>query len=161
MRPAWGLAPTRDAGRPRTLRGMAARRLLIVLIILLVISTIAAFLAPGPGNDARPPATIGSTTTTTATAREPAPSGRLIRASIDADADSPQTVRLRLGDQLSLRVSSRASDQLEIVGLGLVEAVDRDAPALFDVFADRPGSYPVLLLRADKTVGTIKIEGRG
>ena len=139
---------------------MAARRLVIVLIILLVISTVAAFLAPGPGDDTRPPATIGSTTTTT-TAREPAPSGRLIRASIDAEPGKPQTVRLRLGDQLSLRVSSRASDQVEIVGLGLVEAVDRDGPALFDVFADRPGSYPVLLLRADKTVGTIKIERRG
>jgi hypothetical protein len=138
---------------------MAARRLVIVLIVLLVISTVAAFLAPGPNNEARPPATIGSTPTTT-TAREPPPSGRLVRASMDSDADSPRTVRLRLGDQLSLRVSSRTSDQVELVGLGLVEAVDRDAPALFDVFADRPGSHPVLLLRSDETVGTILIERR-
>jgi hypothetical protein len=139
---------------------MAARRLLIVLIILLVISTVAAFLAPGPNNESRPPTTIGSTPTRTTTASEPPPSGRLVRASMDSDADSPPTVRLRVGDQLSLRVSSRASDQVEIVGLGLVEAVDRDAPALFDVFADRPGSYPVLLLRADETVGAIRIERR-
>ena len=136
---------------------MAARRLLIVLVVLLAISTFAALLVPPPGGDEGDQQTIGSTVT--GTGGRPAPSrGELVNASIDADANKPQNVRLELGDQLALLVRSRTPDQVEIRGFGLVDDVERYAPARFNLLADRPGRFDVRLLDRRETVGQIVID---
>jgi hypothetical protein len=138
---------------------MAARRLLLILLILLAISTVAAFLAPAPRDGVNDRSTPRRTTPAPRHAEEPR--GRLVHASMDASEPRPATVRLHVGDQLSLRVRSDVSDQAKIAGLGLIEAVDRDAPARFNVLADTPGKFAVRLVRRHERVGTIAVEPRG
>jgi hypothetical protein len=133
---------------------MAARRLVIVLVVLLAISTFAALLVPPQGTDEGED-TIGSTPTNT---DQGLPRGKLVTASIDADAQRPRDVRLELGDQLSLRVISRTPDQVEIQGFGQIDDVERDAPARFNLIADRTGRFDVRLLNRRETVGRIVIE---
>ena len=143
---------------------MAARRLVIVLALLLVVSTVAALLAPTPH---RPqPGTTGSSTTTTSTATTTTATrraaGRHVTRAVtfEAAARRPPRAHLRVGDQLALRVVSTAPDQVRVNGFGLLEAVSRDAPAHFDLFADRPGTFAVRLLDARRTVGRIVVRKR-
>ena len=130
---------------------MAARRLVAVLIVLLVLSTIVAILLPAP----REPIGGDSTTTTSTLDRRGRP-GRLVTRTFAAWR-SGQAIRLQVGDELQLEVKARRPDQAEIRGLGLVEAVDAETPADFDVFAERPGRYPVELLEARRAVGEIRV----
>ena len=125
---------------------MAARRLIIAMIALLLLSTLAAAFLPAPD------ATDTSTTSTTRERpqRPPAPAGRLIHAAVDAGARRPQAISMREGDELLLRVRSRASDQGEGVGFG----------ARFDLLATRAGSFPVRLVDAHRTVARIQVSPR-
>jgi hypothetical protein len=136
---------------------MAARRLVAVLVVLLILSTVAAVLLPAP----REP--IGSSTTTTtsteATPSRPGAAGRLVHVRFSAD-QAPQTKRIHIGDELRLRVTSSRSDQVEVRGFGVVEAVNRDAAATFDLFADRRGTFPVVLMDARRTIGRIVVAPR-
>jgi hypothetical protein len=138
---------------------MAARRLLIVLVILLVISTFAALLVPPPGTDEDEGETLGSAPTGTVGGPAP-PRGQLVRASIDADRAQPRIVELELGDQLELEVRSQSFDQVVIGGFGLIENTGRDAPARFNLIADRIGRFAVRLLDRGETVGRIVIGGQ-
>jgi hypothetical protein len=138
---------------------MAARRLLIVLVVLLVISTFAALLVPPPGTDEEEGETLGSAPTGTVGGAAP-PRGQLVGASIDADREKPRNVELELGDQLELVVRSRSFDQVVIGGFGLIDDVERDAPARFNLIADRTGRFAVRLLERRETVGRIVIGAR-
>jgi hypothetical protein len=131
---------------------VAARRLVAILILMLVLSTIAAVLLPAPRDPIG--GTTATTTSTTAGAR--AEQGRLVRAEFFARRHG-QVARLRVGDELLLRVRGHHADQVELRGLGLVEPIGRDLPADFDVFAERPGGYDVVLVDAGERVGTIRI----
>jgi hypothetical protein len=132
---------------------VAARRILIVLLFMLFFSSLATLLFPAP--DER---TTTTTTTTTDTAAGAAPSGgKLAKARIDAAAKRPRTIRIGLGDQLSLRVDAKRPDQVAIPALGLLEDIDPLSPARFDLFADRSGAFRVRLLEAKRTIATIKI----
>jgi hypothetical protein len=67
---------------------------------------------------------------------------------------------MREGDELLLRVRSRASDQVEVVGFGEIQPVDRFASARFDLLATRAGSFPVRLVDAHRTVARIQVSPR-
>jgi hypothetical protein len=139
---------------------MAARRLVAVLIVMLVLSTIAAVLVPAPR---RPIGSSSTTTTTRSTTTNRGDSGgRLVTATINVNGPRRRPpVRLRVGDELRLRVVSTRPHQVVLGGFGIVEAVDRNAPALFDVFADRAGRFDVRLVSSGQSVGQVLIRGRG
>ena len=132
---------------------MAARRLVIVVLVLIAVSTVAAALAPRP---------IEERTTTTAEPEPPArtapslPPGRSIRRVLNAGS-APVTIALRVGDELSLVVRSQQPDQVEIPAFGLLEPVEADAPARFELIADREGSFGMRLLDAQRRIATIRI----
>lgn len=134
---------------------MAARRLVAVMLLLLALSTLAAALVPAPPRR-------GGTTTDSRTEPgtrilpAPRPAGRLVRATLDAGR--PRTIVLQDGDQLRLTVRAPVADQVEIAGFGLVEPVEPRTPAVFDLIADRPGSYTVRLLRPARTVGLVRVQ---
>jgi hypothetical protein len=138
---------------------MAARRLLIVLVVLLAISTFTALLVPPQGTDEGEDETLGSTPAGTES-RPPPPRGELVEASIDVDRAKVRSVQLELGDQLALEVRSRSFHQVVIGGFGLIDDVARDAPARFNLFADRTGRFAVRLLDRRETVGRIVIAAR-
>jgi hypothetical protein len=135
---------------------VAARRLLIVMLILLVTSTVAAALVPPPPD--------GDTTTSSSTSARTSPvptGGQLVKAKIDANARRAERVRVPLGDQLALLVSSRRAGQVEIPALGLLEDVLPLSPARFDIFATRAGRFEVRLLDPRRKLAVIKVsEGR-
>ncbi len=117
---------------------MVARRLLIVMLILVGISTILPALVP-------PPATREDTSSTTTTSDPPATAedGRLVRRTIKADVSRPTAVKLELGDQLSLKVTSRRFAEISIPKLGLLAEAVPGSPARFDILADEEGEFAV------------------
>jgi hypothetical protein len=132
---------------------VAARRLILAMILLLVLSSAAAALVPV--GDAPRPSSTG-----TMTVDEQGPSGKLVGETLRAGAKKPQRVRIRVGDQLALQVTSKVADQVEIPGLGEIADVDRDAPARFDLLPFEPGSYAVRLVDARRTVGRIVVRAQ-
>ncbi len=102
--------------------------------------------------------------------REPAPEaapsptaatrGSVVEETLDAAAAKPRTVTVDSGDLLTLTVESDSDDAVELQGLGAVRPVAPETPVVFDVLADEPGEYPVVLLDAGRTVGTVRVVSR-
>jgi hypothetical protein len=152
---------------------MAARRLLIVMLILLGLSTLAAALVP--------PRTLRSGTTTGTTTTQPTqtatplvpPGGQDVPVTFSvggktvpvvacrSSADKRRCSPILVGDQLSLVIHSRIADQLEIPAFGLVKAVDPNAPALFDLLPESPGTYAINFVGANRLAAQIKVMPRG
>jgi hypothetical protein len=132
---------------------MAARRLIMILLVLLFVSSLAAALVP---IDRSSDSTTTSTSTTTALTQA-SQAGREVITRIDARERKPETIRVRVGDQLQLTVDGRAPDQVEIPRLDLLEPVSFGAPARFDLLADEPGTYAIRLLEARRTIGKLVV----
>jgi hypothetical protein len=130
---------------------VAARRLLILMLVLLGVSTVAAALVPVDR-------TVDDETTTTTTSTREAPTGELVPESIDAGTDTPTTIRVQVGDQLQLRVTSPEPDEVEIPALDELEDVDPEAPALFDLLLFNRGRFPVRLVEAERKIGEIVVD---
>src|SRR5258705_8823332 len=135
---------------------MAARRLLIIMVILLGISTLATALLPP--RSARDGSTTGTraTTTTTPTSPEPVPGAKALQAAITVGGKTIPVVdcpakpnpkhkcsRIRVGDQLSLFVYSRAPTELTIPAFGLVQEATPSAPARFELLFTAARSYGI------------------
>jgi hypothetical protein len=95
-----------------------------------------------------------STATTTAETRDP---GRAIERTLRSGARKPETIRLEVGDQLTLEVVGQEHDLVEIEGLGRLDDLDAASPARFDLIVDEPGSYAVRLTEAGTLVGRIEV----
>ena len=134
---------------------MAARRLIMVLLVLLFLSSLAAALIPverSSENDS-------STTPTTQPSATADTAGELLTRRINAADNKPQTIRMRLGDQLQLSVEAGAPNQVEIPAFDQLEPVDLGSPATFDLLPDAAGRYPVKLVIGNRTVGRIVVVG--
>ena len=127
---------------------MAARRLVMVLLVLLVVSTLAAALVPPPPDGA-------DESTTTAPSTTAAERGKLVRATVSADARRAERVRIGPRDELELRVTSKQFNEVEIPRLGEIDEVDRFAPAVFDLIPGEPGTYPVRLAEGGRVIARI------
>jgi hypothetical protein len=144
-----------------SLDAMAARRLLIIMLVLLGVSTLAAALV---GNRTIGTGGTDSAASTAATETEPAippdtvPEGRRLKpVVIEVDKAKRTVVPVELGDQLPLIVRSPKPDLVEIPALGLLEPVNSNAPARFDVFADTTGDYGIRLVDANRIIGRIEV----
>ena len=131
---------------------MAARRLIAVMLVLLFLSSLAAALAPveNTTNDEAPPPTPPATETVGS-------EGKLVRATLDAGAEPPETLRARVGDQLQLRVIGPQPGTIEIPAFGVTADLDPVAPAMFDLLLDRHGIFGVRMLETGRKVGRIAI----
>lgn len=122
------------------------------MLVLLAISTLAAALIDPPETAEEEAATEPP---------PPPPSrGELIRKRIDAGVRTPQVIRMRIGDQLALTVTSRRPDEVEIPALGELRFVTPLAPARFDLLARQEGSYAIRLVEAGRTIGRIEATAR-
>jgi hypothetical protein len=142
---------------------MVARRLLIVMLVMLVIASLSSvFLAePGRRTGAGSPQTTTGEHPTRPPERRAEGKGRLVRVTLEASASRPQTIRLRTGDQLALRVAARRTAQVALVGLGQLEDVVPLGPARFNLYADRPGRFPIRVLPPKRTIGVIVVAEEG
>jgi hypothetical protein len=131
---------------------VAARRLLIVMLLLLGISTLGAALIPSERLER-----ARTTSTTQQLPPDTLPSGNLVLAKVRVAPGRLPVVGIKLGQQLLLRVSAKARDDVEIPRLGLTEAVDPVTPARFDLLPTEPGRYAIRLVHAGRTVGEIDV----
>lgn len=130
------------------------------MLVLLGISTIAAALVPPQdrsGGDTTGRART-STQKGTDTGPDRVPTGQALGAAIEVGGKKTTVVPIRVGDQLSLTISSTRADQVEIPAFGLLKAVAPDAPARFNLLAEREGDYPIRLVDADRVVGRIVVK---
>ena len=128
------------------------------MLVLLVLSSVLAALVPVERNRLRDE----SSSTTTTVTRDALPTGELVERSIAADDATPETIKLSLGDQLALTVTSpKLADQVEIPVLGQLEDVDPDFPAHFDMLALERGTFPVRLIEARRVIARIEVGPAG
>ena len=131
---------------------MLARRLLLLIAILMGLTALAAGLAPPPPREPPMPRSP-----TVAPPFDESPSTP-VDLSVDASAPGAQSVAANAGELVHLTVTSDDLATIELENLGLVEPVAADSPAEFDLLAVE-GTYPIVVMETDKTVGTLEVTG--
>jgi hypothetical protein len=132
------------------------RRILVLVAVLMGLTALAASLTPPPQPTQRNPAATGPTPTPQAIEPQPATAPRTVSARL-SEAGPPRTVSARTGDTIELDVSGSTPDTVVIDDLAVSEPVDPDSPAQVEIYADMPGSYPVLLLDSRRRIGALRI----
>jgi len=137
------------------------RRLLVLVLVLMGLTALAASVAPQPQPAPRP------------VAREPAPAPpapaapgsalpQAVERTLSADLGAPdQRVAARVGDTVELEVTGDVLDTVAIPALDREEAMDPLSPARFEIYADRPGTYPITLVEAKRPIGTLVVSPAG
>jgi hypothetical protein len=136
---------------------MIARRVLLLAAVMFVTAALASALAP---SDLRRPADEDTQTTPAAVSQGPVraePRARVIvvEEALAADAPRPVTLRASVGSLIRLTVNATAPDTVTIDERSA--AVDERTPARFEFFAERAGSFPIALVEAQRTVGTLEV----
>jgi hypothetical protein len=73
-----------------------------------------------------------------------------------APGASPETVEAEVGDKVELIVEGPVIDSVALGDLSM-EDVEADVPARFELLADTPGTYPLVLVNEDRRIGTLEI----
>jgi hypothetical protein len=151
---------------------MAARRLLIVMLVLLGLSTLAAALIPPQA--LREDTTTGSTTEETETTpTDTVPSRKALPEPIVITVGGktvpviscPASLRradrckpLRLGDQFTLKITSKEADQVEMPRFGLIDTVEPNKPARFEILATSAGNYKIRFVSTGQIAARVVVE---
>jgi hypothetical protein len=134
---------------------MLGRRFLLLVAVLMGLTALAASIAP------REPLVRergGPAPTPTPTPAAEANAMRSVAKTISADTGHARVV-VRAGDLLHLTVDATEVDTVTV--MDQFKPVEADSPAVFDLLADKPGSYPITLLDADRRVGTLVVRAAG
>jgi hypothetical protein len=67
-----------------------------------------------------------------------------------------QTIEAELGDRVEIVVEGSAPDNVAL-GEMRTEPLDAETPARFELLAETPGSYPLVLLSEDRRIGSLEI----
>jgi hypothetical protein len=73
-----------------------------------------------------------------------------------APGSAGKTVDAELGDRVQIIVEDPDPDSVAI-GDFTVEDVEADSPAHFEILADTPGTYPVVLVDENRRIGTLEV----
>lgn len=155
---------------------MAARRLLIILLVLLGISTLAAALVPPQSiRDATDTqTTTAPAETEPAPAPPPSPVGRYFPVAIVVGGKTIPVVAcsaakrrkgrcepIRVGDRMTLTVTSRRPAELEIPSFGLVGFASPSAPAIFELAFDSAAIYGIRFTDTGRVAARIQVLAPG
>jgi hypothetical protein len=128
-----------------------ARRVLIAFVVFLLVGPLIGLVLGGSQKTSEPgptaPPRIGTPqilTNLTATAQLP----------------RDRVVHARVGEFVSLEVTVRRPDSVEIPALGLTHAAAPGSPAVFTFVPDRPGTLGVELSISDRNAGQIVVSPR-
>ena len=69
---------------------------------------------------------------------------------------TPKTVEAEVGDKVEITVEGTAIDSVALGDLSM-EDVEADMPARFELLADTPGTYPLVLVNEGRQIGTLEI----
>ena len=129
---------------------MLGRRFLLLVAVLMGLTALAASVAPRePLMRDRRAATPSPTPTS-----EPATASRTVAETIETEED-PAKVTVRKGDLVRLEVRGNELDSVRL--FDEIEPIDVNSPAIFELYADRPGSYPIELVEGQRQVGTLVV----
>jgi hypothetical protein len=147
----------RSHGRQDYPRNMAGRRFLLLVAVLMGLTALAASVAPRDPS-LRDRADRGRQATPTPAPRAEPASPSITEREETLSADEPsRRVIVERGELIRLEVSADEIDTVTIDGLDAVDTVDPESPAVFDLLADRPGSYPIELLEDERRIGTLVV----
>src|SRR6202000_2875668 len=139
-----------ETSRADSLVGVFPRKTVLVVIGVIAVMALIASFTP-------------STRTPPKAAATPAPAA----ADVQTDPDRPdvvanlnasgaaRTVQAELGDRVLTTVTSRQTDSVALGTLD-TEPVEPGVPASFSLLADTPGSYPLVTLNDERTIGVLK-----
>jgi hypothetical protein len=134
---------------------MLGRRFLLLVAVLMGLTALAASIAPREPlvRDRRE-----ATPSPTATAEAGTGGVRTVEKTIST-AEGPTRLAVRQGDLLRLTVSGDELDSVQL--LDQIEPIDSQSPAIFELLADRPGSYPIDLVDGKRRVGMLVVRASG
>lgn len=131
------------------------RRMLVLVAVLMGLTALVATLAPPERGRRGPQATPAPQATTAPQAR--ATGAADVTATLSTDQDRrPRTVRAELGDQIAIQVDSDVADSVSLGDLD-VQPTEPGLPARFELLADTPGSYPLVVVSNDHRIGTLQV----
>lgn len=157
---------------------MSGRRLLVLVAVLMGLTALAASVpdrqpaSPPPVTSAPPAATAPPSASDPPTRETPPPAddddpnpsegpSTVVRGELSADPNAqPRRVEARVGDIVRLRVRGNTLDAVLLPSLDRLEPVQPEAPARFEILAERPGTYPVTLVEARRQIGELVISAR-
>ena len=73
-----------------------------------------------------------------------------------APGEKPKTVEAMLGDRVEIVVEGREPDSVALGELR-TEQFEAGLPARFELLAETPGTYPLVLVDEDRRIGTLEI----
>jgi len=139
------------------------RRALLLFAIVLGMAALVASLSR-PVEQRRSDRTATDRTEPTAPTVEPGPVTD-VPPPLAFDAGDHDTRRMRAGQAATLEVSVPDAGTVAIPDMGLSAAADTVTPARFDVYASKPGRYPLTFTPAggdaDESAGTLVVTSAG
>jgi hypothetical protein len=134
---------------------MLGRRFLLLVAVLMGLTALAASIAPR-----EPLIRDGARRTPTPT---PSPSVAASAGKTDPEisrtlmiTSDPGRITVKQGTLLELTVKGDELGSLSL--MDQVEPIERESPAIFNVLADTPGTYPISLVDEDRDVGTLVVK---
>src|SRR4051794_3713740 len=136
-----------------SLYGVLTRRMIVLVLVLMGLTALVATVAPperrSDGDRAAPGATPAATARPE---REPD-----VTATLSSEPGRRQrTVRAELGDRVAIVVDTETPDSVALGDLD-VQPAEPGVPARFELLADTPGSYPVVLMGDERRIATLVV----
>jgi hypothetical protein len=129
----------------------------MTLIVLALVGSMVLVITVAPPNSG-----VRKGAQATATPSPPAPpltdpDAFDVSETLSASPDSePQTVEAEIGDKVEITVEGSVIDSVALGDLSM-EDLEADVPARFELLADTPGTYPLVLVNEDRRIGTLEI----
>ena len=133
------------------------RRTTWIVLALLGVMVLVVTISP-PDRSPESGSTASVTPTATASAEpltSPDAFDVTMKLSTARDA-AKKTVDAEVGDHVEILVEGAEPDSVAF-GEVSVEDVDANTPASFELLADTPGTYPLVLLSDNRTLGTLEV----
>jgi hypothetical protein len=73
-----------------------------------------------------------------------------------AVAGAPRTIEAEVGDRVEITVEGADADSVSLGDLG-IDDLEPSSPARFELLADTPGTYPLVLGNDGRRIGTLEI----
>lgn len=134
---------------------MLGRRFLLLVVVLMGLTALAATIAPREPlirDGAHRTATPTPTPAVEATAATPVHD---VSRTLMITAN-PGRITVKQGTLLELTVKGDKLGNLSL--MDQVEPIERDSPAVFNVLADTPDAYPIVMVDENRVVGTLVVK---
>lgn len=138
---------------------MEARRILLVLAIILLVTAAAASIVPAPEEPAPERPERSEPPGAEAVVPPADPGGGATEVVFSAQG-KPQARSVEQDSHVIVTVEGPELGEVELAGLGRIAPLAPQTPAIFDLFTDRPGRFPVLYMPADggeRRLGTLVV----